>query len=52
MSSELFQKGALHHHLGVPEGEKIPQEKLRGALHSGNATIFAKRLNWPLPLRA
>lgn len=32
-------KGLLHKHLGVPEGEKIPEEKLRAALHSGNATI-------------
>lgn len=27
-------KGALHRKLNVPEGEKIPEEKLRGALHS------------------
>ena len=33
------KKGALHEHLGVPKGEKIPEEKLRGALHSGSATI-------------
>ncbi len=32
-------KGALHRHLGVPEGEKIPEDKLRGAIHSGNSTI-------------
>lgn len=32
-------KGKLHEHLGVPEGEKIPEDKLRAALHSGNATI-------------
>jgi hypothetical protein len=32
-------KGLLHEHLGVPEGEKIPEEKLRAALHSGNPTI-------------
>ncbi len=32
-------KGLLHKHLGVPEGEKIPEEKLRAALHSGDATI-------------
>lgn len=32
-------KGALHRHLGVAEGEKIPEDKLRGALHSGNETI-------------
>ena len=32
-------KGALHRHLGVPEGEKIPEDKLRGALHSGDPKI-------------
>jgi len=32
-------KGALHRHLGVPEGEKIPEDKLRAALHSGDPTI-------------
>lgn len=32
-------KGLLHKHLGVPEGEKIPEDKLRGALNSGNETI-------------
>lgn len=32
-------KGLLHKHLGVPEGEKIPEEKLRAALHSGDKTI-------------
>ena len=32
-------KGALHRHLGVPEGQKIPEDKLRAALHSGDATI-------------
>lgn len=32
-------KGALHRHLGVPEGEKIPAKKLKKALHSSNSTI-------------
>lgn len=32
-------KGALHRHLGIPEGEKIPEDKLRSALNSGSATI-------------
>lgn len=32
-------KGALHRHLGVPEGEKIPEDKIRGALNSGDPTI-------------
>lgn len=32
-------KGKLHQHLGVPEGEKIPQEKLEAAMNSKNPTI-------------
>lgn len=32
-------KGALHRHLNVPEGEKIPPEKLSAARHSKNPTI-------------
>lgn len=32
-------KGALHKHLGVPEGEKIPEEKLREATNSKNPKI-------------
>ena len=32
-------KGKLHAHLGVPAGEKIPEEKLEQALHSKNSTI-------------
>lgn len=32
-------KGKLHEHLGVPKGEKIPEVKLRAAMHSGNETI-------------
>ena len=31
--------GALHRHLGVPEGEKIPQEKLEAAMNSKNPKI-------------
>lgn len=32
-------KGKLHKHLGVPEGEKIPEDKLRAASNSKNPTI-------------
>ena len=32
-------KGALHRHLNVPEGKKIPEEKLETARHSKNSTI-------------
>ena len=31
-------KGKLHHKLGVPEGEKIPEEKLNQALRSKDKT--------------
>jgi len=32
-------KGALHRHLGVPEGEKIPAEKMAKAAHSKNPEV-------------
>lgn len=32
-------KGALHRHLGVAEGEKIPEEKLNAAMHSKDGKI-------------
>ena len=32
-------KGALHHALHVPEGEKIPAKKLEKAEHSDNPVI-------------
>lgn len=32
-------KGALHRNLGVPEGEKIPEDKLDAATRSKDATI-------------
>lgn len=31
-------KGKLHRKLGVPEGDKIPEEKLEKALHSKDKT--------------
>jgi hypothetical protein len=31
-------KGKLHKKLGIPEGEKIPEEKLNEALHSKDKT--------------
>jgi hypothetical protein len=42
-------KGALHRKLGVPEGEKIPVEKLEKAEHSSDPTerkeaVLAKTL--------
>jgi hypothetical protein len=35
-------KGALHRHLGVPEGQNIPEDKLRAATHSKDKTIRAE----------
>jgi len=32
-------KGKLHAHLGVPEGENIPEDKLESASHSKNITV-------------
>ena len=28
------EKGKLHHEMGIPEGEKIPADKLKAAAHS------------------
>jgi hypothetical protein len=32
-------KGALHRNLGVPEGQKIPDAKIKSAEHSGSPKI-------------
>ena len=37
-----LKKGALHRDLGVPEGEKIPEDKLRSAVNSKDKLV-AKR---------
>ncbi len=37
-----MKKGALHKELGVPEGKKIPEKKLKKAEHSKNPKL-AKR---------
>jgi hypothetical protein len=37
-------KGALHKSLGVPEGQRIPEKKLKKAEHSQNA-LTRKRAN-------
>ena len=34
----VVHKGALHRKLGVPEGEKIPEQKLKAAEHSSDPT--------------
>lgn len=39
ISNAIKHPGALHAHLGVPSGEKIPEEKLEAAMHSKNPKI-------------
>lgn len=43
-------KGKLHEHLGVPEGEKIPEAKLHAALNSSDPTI-RKEANLAMTLK-
>ena len=33
------EKGKLHRELGIPEGDTIPKERLRAAMHSRNREI-------------
>ena len=33
------QKGKLHRELGIPVGQKIPQSRLRAAMHSKNPEV-------------
>ena len=35
----MKRPGALHHHLGVPEGDKIPEDKLDMAARSKNPKV-------------
>lgn len=39
IANAVKNKGALHSHLKVAQGEKIPEEKLRAAQHSKNPAI-------------
>ena len=39
ISKAIKHPGALHSHLGVPQGQKIPASKLSKATHSSNPTI-------------
>ncbi len=39
IKAAIKHPGALHEHLGVPSGEKIPAAKLEKAEHSKNPTI-------------
>ena len=42
IADAIKHKGSLHRELGVPEGKKIPEDKIKAAEHSKNAT-FRKR---------
>ncbi len=33
------QKGKLHRELGIPEGQKIPKDRLRSAMNSSNPEV-------------
>lgn len=37
--SKPSSQGALHKELGVPEGKKIPESKIKKAEHSKNPTL-------------
>ena len=39
ISGAVENKGALHRHLGVPEGKKIPEDKLRAAANSKDPKV-------------
>lgn len=46
----IGRPGALHRHLGIPEGQKIPEERLREAANSKNPTI-AKEAHLAMTLK-
>jgi len=50
IKSAVEDRGALHRHLGVAEGEKIPEEKLRDALKSKDPAI-RKEANLAMTLK-
>jgi len=39
------KKGALHEDLGIPLGEKIPEERLKAAEHSSSPTIRRRAIS-------
>lgn len=45
-----MKKGALHKELGVPEGKKIPEKKLKKADHSKNP-VERKRATLAMTLK-
>jgi len=51
MSMQLdLKKGALHRSMGVPIGEKIPEDRLRAAARSSNK-LLAKRARLALTMK-
>jgi len=50
IAGAVRNKGALHRSLGVPEGDKIPESKLKQALKSQNPTT-AKRASLAMTLK-
>lgn len=42
--------GALHRHLGIPEGEKIPEDRLRAAANSKDPAI-RREANFAMTLK-
>lgn len=39
IKNAIENKGGLHKHLGIPEGEKIPEERLMEAKNSKDPTV-------------
>jgi hypothetical protein len=50
IKAAIKHPGALHKDLGVPEGEKIPEDKLRAATHSKDPLV-RKRANFAMTLK-
>lgn len=50
IKNAVANKGALHRHLGVKEGETIPEEKLHSALKSKDSKI-RKEANLAMTLK-
>ena len=49
IQSAIKNPGALHKELGVPEGKKIPESKLKAAAKKGG--VEAKRANLAMTLK-
>lgn len=49
ISGAIKHPGALHAHLGIPKGEKIPEGRLRNAARQGG--VIGKEANLALTLK-